>query len=130
MRHQKANARNESMKKDALRKRGKQLGEESYEILIRDDILKLLRSDTPLRRADRDLIASEYERVWRPDIKRQNKIYQANLAFIIDYRLAELRKSGRSVAEARDKLARDLGHNSGEALEKWLRRNREKVDAE
>lgn len=94
---------------------------------LRDYIVRLLRSDEPLRANDREMIAEEIERHWRSVPKRERRIARFKKAFTIDRRVAELlaNDSTMTVAKAKQKLAREHRHNSDKALDKWLRRNRD-----
>jgi hypothetical protein len=102
--------------------------------VYRRAFLELLRNwqrlGIPLSQGTLDEAASELERLWWPDPEAEKcrrrqedaKVLRARLALTeLSFREAGIRRP-RSVAK--DALARDSGHNSGEALRKALQPNR------
>ena len=96
--------------------------------------LELLRNwqrlGIPLSQGTLDEAASELERLWWPDAEAEKcrrrqedaKVLRARLA-LTELALREA-KHPRPRSVAKDALARDSGHNSGEALRKALQPNR------
>jgi hypothetical protein len=84
-------------------------------VLNRDQILEC--------ETQRSSFAAEILRHWQSDPKRDKRNARRRKAMRIENELAAL-VPGMSVAEAKETLARQHGHSSAEALDKWLRRNR------
>jgi hypothetical protein len=102
--------------------------------VYRRAFLELLRNwqrlGIPLSQGTLDEAASELERLWWPDPEAEKcrrrqedaKVLHARLA-LTELALREA-KHPRPRRAAKDALARDSGHNSGEALRKALQPNR------
>jgi hypothetical protein len=102
--------------------------------VYRRAFLELLRNwqrlGIPLSQGTLDEAASELERLWWPDAEAEKcrrrqedaKVLRARLA-LTELALREA-KHPRPRSVAKDALARDSGHNSGEALRKALQPNR------
>jgi hypothetical protein len=84
-------------------------------VLNRDEILEC--------ETQRNSFAAEILRHWQSDPKRDKRNARRRKALCIKNELAAL-AGGMSAAEAKRTLASRYGHNSVEALDKWLRRNR------
>ena len=72
---------------------------------------------------ERENLARWFERDLSLDNKRNRRIARYLEACTIEDRLDELEESGMSHSEAMQTLAEQYGHNSAEALNKWLDRN-------
>jgi hypothetical protein len=88
-------------------------------------IIDLMASRIPLDDRTRVFIAAEMQKLVYPEVKKKAAI-GAKLRHIEETR-AWLTGRGDSHEEADNKIAKELGHNSGEALRKWIRRERRKV---
>src|SRR5262249_45337425 len=94
---------------------------EKVEDTYRRAVLDLLRSDIPLSRFTRDLVAGEWERLWRPDPEAEKRARRLIKATVIradlEVAIAENKRKGvkRPVKEAKNKIAKHWGHHSGEA---------------
>jgi hypothetical protein len=96
---------------------------------LRDYIVALLRTKVQLTGHDREMIARAINLYWRSDPKHDRLIARCKQAKMIDMQILEERAWQRAndaivmtKAQARQNLRGR--HNSGEALYKWLRRNR------
>jgi hypothetical protein len=85
-------------------------------VLNRDEILEC--------ETQRNSFAAEILRHWQSDPQRDKRNARMRKAMRIEDELAALVATGTPVAEAKRTLASRYGHNSVEALDKWLRRNR------
>src|SRR5262245_50273099 len=90
---------------------------------LRDFVVRSVRDgiDDP---GQRDRIATEIERHWQSDQKRNKRRVRRREAKAIDEELANMIATGVPVVEARTLLARRHGHNSVAAFQKWMSRNR------
>jgi hypothetical protein len=90
----------------------------------------LLRSGHQPSRLLQTLLWSELESYWWPDPKAEKRLRNRRRAFVIDAELGvlvgQLRQQGvrDPIARAKRKLAAKHGQRSGDALDRWLRRNR------
>jgi hypothetical protein len=103
-----------------------------WEHARRGAVIALLRSNVPLSRSMRRDLADELERLYWPT--RQNRQHEKRslnhfkadaLSGEIAALASKLEKEGvrDSVRQAEEQLARQWGYASGEALNKWVRRN-------
>jgi hypothetical protein len=92
---------------------------------LRKWVLFMLNDDEPLSAHDREMMQWAIKRYWasdrKHDLKRDRRIARYYEARKIDQRIDKLRAS-MTVAKAKDMVKGR--HNSGKALDKWLRRNR------
>jgi hypothetical protein len=101
--------------------------EEVHRRALLDLLRNCLRLGIPLSQKMLDQTAGELERLWFPDPKAEKRWRNEALAHSIEAQIDVLVAKGKSVEEARNVLARNYGHASGEALGKWLDRNRRRA---
>jgi hypothetical protein len=91
-----------------------------------DYILDAVRENDvhPWKPWERDMILREIQHHWRPDRKRDKIALREYKAHAIERELADMVAAETTVGEAKETLAREYGHNSVPAFNKWLRRNR------
>jgi hypothetical protein len=93
-------------------------------------IRALLQSGHQPSRLLQRLLWGELEARWWPEPKAEKRLRKRRRAFVIDAELNvladQLRQQGAHdpTAQAKRELAGKYGHPSGDALDRWLRRNR------
>jgi hypothetical protein len=98
---------------------------EQFDLALQQASIDLLVSRVPLDNEARHFIAAVMHRLVYPEEVQKDRI-AAKLRYIEGMR-AWLIGRGDSQVEADNKIAEELGHNSGEALSRWVRREQRKV---
>jgi hypothetical protein len=92
---------------------------ERSDAAFRQALIDLLNSDMPLHRSIRNSIAIEMSALAYPEMAKKAKL-KAKLEWF-DRLRAEYERRGRKLADADEEIAKALGHESGEALRRWVR---------